>query len=146
MQKALFKLSFIGLLFLTTINTTTPSDQIEKINIIDQTSEQSDLPSANDIPFFDLSINEIWKTKLKPVLQNPQFYMDCFVLFGSLLSMKQLKEVMHKAYQITYSNNIFHRIALFDNLKLEVLCAFNFIYLCGLFALGDIFFTHVLKI
>ena len=84
MKKIIFKLSFVGLLFLTTINTTTPSNQIEKINIIDQTSEQSDLPSAKNKPFFALSINEILKIKIKPILKHKKFILKLIVLFGSV--------------------------------------------------------------
>ena len=146
MQKSLFKLSFIGLLFLTTINTTTPSNPIEKINIIDQTSEQNDLPSANDAPFFDFSINEIWKTKLKPVLQDKKFIVKLLVLFGSVFLMDNTIEIAGIAQKMQYDNNMWNRINLCNSLMNKAFFTLVPLVCCTGWACVDFAFYIVKKI
>lgn len=114
MKKIVFKLSFIGLLFLTTINTTTPSD---KMNIVDQTSEQSDLTLTKNKSFFDLSINEIWKTKLKPVLQDQKLIVKLLVFFGSVCLMDEILKIVRIAQNMQCDNDTWNRIYLYNSLK-----------------------------
>lgn len=113
MKKIVFKLSFIGLLFLATANKTIPSDQIENINIIDQTSEQCN----KNKPFFDLSINEIWKRKLKPVLQDQKLIVKLLVFFGSVCLMDEILEIVRIAQNMQYDNDTWNRIYLYNSLK-----------------------------
>lgn len=142
MKKIEFKLFFIGLLFLTTINTTTQSNQIEKINIIDQASEQCNKNKS----FFDLCINEIWKTKLKPVLQDQKFIIKLILFLGSACLMDEALEILGIAQKMQYNNNMCNRIHLCNSLVSKALFTLVPLVCYAAFAFVDLAFYITKKI